>query len=95
MRTTYGAGEYTNHVRSLVELLKERRKEVKLTQEGLAESMSLYGVPMTRAQWAHVESGRKRDIRLAEYLAACRVLELDPSELMHIEVASSTNILDM
>lgn len=60
----------------LIRRLAERRKELGLTQQGLAEKLGLHKQFVSR-----VELGERR-LDVVEFADIARALELDPSELV-------------
>lgn len=64
-------------IKNILSVIKNKRKELKLTQEKVANKLSL-----AKESYRDIESG-KNSIKLKTFLDICIVLNLDPKEILN------------
>lgn len=64
----------------LVKYLRSKRKEMHLTQNGLAEKLQLFGLDISRDRIEHIERDLY-NIRVYEMIGICQVLEIPLSDI--------------
>ena len=80
---------YDNFFDRLLELIRDRRKELGLTQADLAAKMK-----KPQSVIGRLESGGVRDPRVSMLFQVCQAMDLDPSEVLVRAGVTGTGAID-